>query len=155
MAPQRQLDRFKLSLAVVDVLGIIAFFWTAQWLILVYLALFNFLIIFIDVLRRGMVVHPKHDAPQLPDDIPIDPDTGNLYTGGFSAPVTPQPKPVATSTAASTLRNVPSTTPFARKAEDPFAGVEREVASPRPTPATAKDPQRQEIENVLEEWGSK
>lgn len=159
----RQLDRFKLSLAVVDVLGVITFFWTGQWLILVYLALFNFLIILIDVTRRGMVVHNTETQHVLPDEFPVDPETGNLYTGEMPASVSPgeqrAPAPQKKPEASSSVRNTPTAAPFARtaRAENPFEGVEREVpvretALPR-TPS--KDPQREEIEQALEEWVSK
>lgn len=149
MAVQRQLDRFKFSLAIVDVLGIIAFFWTSQWVILVYLALFNFLIILVDVIRRGMVVRPETEPAPLPDEIPVDPVTGNLYAGDLprampeQKPV-PQPRPM--------VRNVPAAVPFSRKAEDPFAGIEGPKAA---APQSVKDPKRKEIEDALEEWVTK
>lgn len=157
----RQLDRFKLSLAVVDVLGILTFFWTANWIILVYLALFNFLIILIDVVRRGMVVHPTEEKSTLPDDIPIDPDTGNMYLGGIEEK--PQPTPVRKAEPAPAsrgVRNVPSAVPFNRRTENPFEGVEAEPAA-RETPKSIlpksdkRDPEREDIERTLEEWGAK
>ena len=161
MATQRQLDRFKLSLAVVDVVGIITFFWTGQWLILVYLALFNFLIMLIDVIRRGMIVHNAESQPALPDEIPVDPDTGNLYAGDLPAHVAPRVQKMSAPNPElnSAVRNTPAATPFARtaRAENPFEGVEREVpiretVLPR---TSGKDPQREEIEQALEEWVSK
>lgn len=158
MAVHRQLDRFKLSLAIIDVVGVLAFFISMNWLILVYLALFNCLIILIDVVRRGMIVHkPQPDTPTLPDDIPIDPETGNLYTGGFSGAPAKTPTPKVAPVKSTGLRNVPSSTPFARRADDPFEGVEKDApvqTEPLQKPSN-RDPQREDIERTLEEWGGK
>lgn len=145
---QRQIDRFKLSLAIVDVLGIIAFFWTSQWVILVYLTLFNFLIILIDVIRKGMVVRPVTDlGSQMPDELPVDPETGNLYRELAPKPIPKQPKQPITA-----VRNVPPSAPFARQAEkqeNPF-----DVEEPKKiVGAGPKDHQREEIEEALSEWG--
>ncbi len=158
---RRQLDRFKLSLAVVDVLGILVFFWTANWIILVYLALFNFLIILIDVVRRGMVVRPAEERVNLPDDLPIDPETGNMSLGGIEEK--PQPAPIRKAEPAPTprgVRNVPSSIPFQRRTENPFEGADAEPAAREPSksalPKSEKhDPEREDIERTLEEWGAK
>src|SRR3989344_4621045 len=92
----KKLDRFRLSLAVVDVVGISWFLLTFDPIILLYLLLFNIVVILIDTLRRGLIVKKKQEEvpiEEFEDEIPIDPITGNrIVTPKVKSEIRPVPR---------------------------------------------------------------
>ena len=142
------LDQFKLALAIVDVGGIVAFFVTfangsANPAILIYLLVFNILAMLTDTLRKGLVVHkPDGPVPDLSDHIPINPVTGNRLVqsssvnifGNLEQEQKQKQEPVVRQFSESTITQRPVRIP------------------PSFTPSQPKDKDREEMEQVLQEW---
>lgn len=135
-------DQFKLALAVVDIGSIVAFFLTFNPVILIYLLVFNLLVVLTDTLRKGMIVHKRGEPMvDLPDMIPVNPLTGNKagpinLFGDVEKEIQPEIKP---------------------KQELPVKpiSVRREPEQPRQNFSSSsgpKDKEREEMESVLKEW---
>ena len=150
------LDRFKVALAIVDAGGLIIFFVTLATgsvnpAILIYLLVFNILVILTDTLRKGLIVHkPGEPVPDLSDDVPINPVTGNMLSRSMSGTTNifgnigqearskPEVQIKESVTAAAPIRSQESMQP-------------KRVLN---IPSGPKDKDREEMEQVLKEWVS-
>ena len=166
----KKLDRFRLSLAVVDVVGISWFLLTFDPIILLYLLLFNIVVILIDTLRRGLIVKKKQEEvpiEEFEDEIPIDPITGNrIVTPKVKSEIRPVPR----------LRIMPqhekkqeTTTSFRTNQPDPIQPIVTIKNIPssdaraarvqtKPSKDDGDDPnfdqKKQELNDALEDWAS-
>ncbi|MBI1969174.1 hypothetical protein HYS48_00640 [Candidatus Woesearchaeota archaeon] len=159
----KQLDRFRISLAIVDVGGIIAFLAFFRAEILIYLLVFNVLVILVDSVRRGLIVRKEgetmveeEEVEELEEDIPVDPLTGNRAAMAEYTPSTRKAEPV---------RIAGMSPAFAKKeAEEPaekeafairpvFAKKEKEIVE-EPEVRKREPDNRDEVEKILEDWAS-
>lgn len=145
----RQLDRFRVSLAIVDGIGIIAFLITFIPVILIYLLVFNIVVILVDTIRKGMSVRKpgetvvEEEPVELPDEMAVDPETGNL----IEEP-THTNQPEERTAAAAPKWEPPKIKPVMEAKKEPSYEKREEKE---------KDGFRQkedEVEDVLREWAS-